>query len=142
VQPSTIPEALIAAYRATIYTSRIKDADEVMRIGEKATWLADLFDTHSASTALFITAENPFSEPHTDTENAEAQEQLRQCLLTATDIVFDGWGTGADTGWPPENSFLALGLNLETARTLGKQFHQNAVVWVGADAIPQLILLA
>jgi len=141
VQPSTIPEALIAAYRATAYTSRINDADDVMTIGEKAIWLANLYDTHGASTALFITAENPFSETRTLAENAEAQARLRQCLLKATDIVFDGWGTGADTDWPPEKSFLALGLSLEAARALGMQFHQNAVIWAGADAIPQLILL-
>ena len=57
MQPSPIPEALIAAYRATDYTSRVNDLDEVMKIGEAAVWLTCLFDAYRVSTALFITAD-------------------------------------------------------------------------------------
>lgn len=139
---SAIPETLIAAYRATAYTARLNNADEVMRIGEKAIWLADLFCAQGASTALFITAENPFSAAHTPEQNAVAHEHLRQYLLKAEFIMFEGSGVGENPEWPPEKSFLVLGPSLEKAQTLGKQFRQNAVVWAGADAMPQLILLA
>ena len=35
----------------------------------------------------------------------------------------------------------ALGLALEPAKTIGTHFNQDAIVWVGPDAVPQLILL-
>jgi hypothetical protein len=34
-----------------------------------------------------------------------------------------------------------LGLSLEAAKALGKKYDQNAVVWCGPDAIPELVLL-
>lgn len=142
MQPSRIPEALITAYRATACTSRVNNADKVLKIDEPSKWLADLYELYAASAALFITADNPFSEPLSAEGNSAAHEQLRRHLLAETDKLFEGWGIGTDPDWPPERSFLALGISLETARTLGKQFHQNAVVWAGADAVPQLILLA
>jgi hypothetical protein len=36
---------------------------------------------------------------------------------------------------------LILGLDLEAARTLGNRMEQNAIVWIGADAVPELVLL-
>jgi hypothetical protein len=43
--------------------------------------------------------------------------------------------------WPAEKSFFVPELDLNTARALGRQFNQNAMVWIGNDAIPRLILL-
>jgi hypothetical protein len=40
-----------------------------------------------------------------------------------------------------EPSFLVFGLPLETAGPLGKKLVQNAIVWYGADAVLELILL-
>jgi hypothetical protein len=52
-------------------------------------------------------------------------------------------GSGSEEGaeWPAEKSWFALGLQLDPARALGRHFDQDAIVWVGADAVPQLILL-
>jgi len=36
---------------------------------------------------------------------------------------------------------LAPGLDLERTKSLGNEFAQNAVLWIGDDAVPQLILL-
>jgi hypothetical protein len=47
----------------------------------------------------------------------------------------------AGTDWPAERSYFALDLGLEAARVIGIDLDQDAIVWVGADAIPQLILL-
>ncbi|UUZ49901.1 DUF3293 domain-containing protein [Massilia sp. B-10] len=55
------------------------------------------------------------------------------------------WQTGAycdpKREWPSEPSFLVRGLSLEDASALGRQLRQNAIVWCGADLVPQLILL-
>jgi hypothetical protein len=42
---------------------------------------------------------------------------------------------------PGEPSFLAFGLALEASKTLGKAYEQNAIIWCGADAVPNLVLL-
>jgi hypothetical protein len=34
-----------------------------------------------------------------------------------------------------------LGLDLAAAHRLANDFEQNALVWVGADAVPKLVLL-
>ncbi len=57
------------------------------------------------------------------------------------DQIIEGMGIDPSGKWPAEKSFLALGLDLETSRALGREFGQNAIVWAGADAIPRLILL-
>ena len=43
--------------------------------------------------------------------------------------------------WEPELSYLTFGISAEYARRLGSLFRQDAVVWAGEDAIPQLLLL-
>ena len=53
----------------------------------------------------------------------------------------DGAGADPTGAWPAEKSFLALGVGEEAARNLGNCFHQDAVVWVGPDAVPRLLLL-
>ena len=70
-------------------------------------------------------------------------------LSSGTSIVRDdgnpGSGSAAGgekgTDWAAEESYFALGLALETAKAMGTHFDQDAIVWVGADAEPQLILL-
>ena len=52
-----------------------------------------------------------------------------------------GFGEDGEGLWPGEPSFLALGVSLDTAKSLGVEFHQNAIVWASEDATPQLILL-
>jgi hypothetical protein len=52
----------------------------------------------------------------------------------------DGIGQHPSTAWG-EPSFLVLGVSLETARELGVRHEQNAIIWVGSDAVPQLVLL-
>ena len=71
-------------------------------------------------------------------------ERLRDEILSLElrpGQLIEGIGIDPSGEWPAEKSFLALGLDLETSRALGREFGQNAIVWAGADAIPRLILL-
>jgi hypothetical protein len=36
---------------------------------------------------------------------------------------------------------LVLGLSLEAAKTLGRRFEQNAVVWTGRYGVPELVFM-
>lgn len=51
-----------------------------------------------------------------------------------------GHGQGDDGTWPPEPSLLVLGIDEASARALMVRYRQNAVVWVGADGVPELLL--
>ena len=55
--------------------------------------------------------------------------------------MIEGSGSEEGTDWPSERSYFALGLGLEAASKIGTEADQDAIVWVGADAVPQLILL-
>ena len=70
-----------------------------------------------------------------------------RCLAELADLVAEGrvclagQGRHPDGGWPPEPSLLVLGLDRVAASELGRRWDQNAVVWVGEDATPELVLL-
>ena len=71
---------------------------------------------------------------------------MRQGELTAELIrrglaFLEGVGQHRSGDWPGEPSFLVLGLALEVAKSLGKHYEQNAIIWCGPDAVPQLTLL-
>ena len=56
-------------------------------------------------------------------------------------LFIDGIGCDPSGCWPGEASCLVLGLSIDIARALGTEFEQNAIVWCGADAVPELVLL-
>jgi hypothetical protein len=91
--------------------------------------------------SAFLTAFNPFSEPLNEQENDRRHELLMQELKFRSLSGFEGYGSHPDNGWSPEASVLVPGLSLEASKSLGARFEQNAIVWSGADAVPQLILL-
>ena len=49
----------------------------------------------------------------------------------------EGIGEDPSGKWPGERSLLVFGLVPKIAREFGAKFGQNAIVWSGADAIPQ-----
>ncbi len=55
--------------------------------------------------------------------------------------VIPGYGRDPTGEWPPEDSVLALGFNLEDSMDFGRRFGQNAVVFIEVNKEPRLILL-
>ena len=74
-------------------------------------------------------------------KNSELQKQLEEEIKFRGLTYIPGEGKHPVGDWPGESSFLIFDLSLESAKTLGKKFNQNAVVWCDKDAVPQLILL-
>lgn len=141
---SEISEDLIAAYRSTNYQAGTGEGGITLRVDQYSKPLSRLFAQSGHRCAAFITACNPFGALENLETNIKACADLRGRLdsyVARPDQIVEGMGIDSSGTWPPEKSFLVLGLDLETSRTLGKEFGQNAVVWAGADAIPQLILL-
>jgi hypothetical protein len=138
---SNISQDIIDEYRATEF--RVGEGPDgfTLRTDLRSDALADLLANAGKTCAIFITAFNPFSQPRSAEQNCMANNFLLAELQHATDHVFVGIGINPSGTWPGEPGYLALGLDLETSRDLGEKFRQNAIIWVGEDAIPDLILL-
>lgn len=113
----------------------------ILKIDTTCPELAQLYQASRTNCSLFITAHNPFSQQLNDSENAVRHAALAATLKARNVVFVEGTGQHPFNGWPGELSFLAFGIDLDDAKKLGQQFSQNAIVWIGADTIPHLILL-
>lgn len=138
--PTALPD-LITAYRNTRYWVFADPDRFLLTVGISSHEIRSLFDRFNVSTAAFITAYNPFSEAASEAENEQAQVALKADLERLTKAILYGEGAGADSNWPPEPSFLALGLSRRDAEALGRKYKQNAIVWISGDCVPELVML-
>ncbi len=137
---SLIPPDTIQAYRETDYRV-VSEPPLELRINEFNKSLAALYKVNRANCCCYITAYNPLSHIISDASNADRQSQLATDIQNRGLIFFEGMGKHPSGEWPGEPSFLVLGIALEAAKSLGNKYEQNAIVWCGSDAVPQLILL-
>lgn len=138
---SAIPAELIEAYRVTLF--RVDDGEDsfVLRIGRHSPELEALYARFHVDTACYLTAWNGFSERQSGNDNNAAQNALTSDLHALGVAVLRGHGDDPEGLWAPEPSLLALGLTRAMAGQLGVMYHQNAVVWCGPEAVPELLLL-
>lgn len=135
-----LPESLIRAYRATRYRV-FTSPDFELAVGHRSNALADLYRRHAVNSAAFLTAWNPEGNLQIETANREAFARLQEHVASRAVKVIAGFGEDPGGAWAGEESLLALGLARETSCAIGAEFRQNAIVWAGADAVPELILL-
>jgi hypothetical protein len=126
---------------ATDYRLGHTDQDIVLTIGKHSERLAALFADSSVNCGAFLTAYNPQGTIQSDAANAQGHAGLASKLQELGLQAIEGSGSEEGAEWPAEKSYFALGLALEPAKAIGAHFDQDAIVWVGPDAIPQLILL-
>jgi hypothetical protein len=100
-----------------------------------------LFSASGVACGAFLTAYNPRGAIQSDKANERGHAELAGKLLELELQTIEGSGSEEGTKWPAEKSYFALGLALEPAKAIGIHFDQDAIVWVGPDAVPQLILL-
>lgn len=137
---SAIPSDLIDAYRATDYFVET-ETPFVLTVGQASPALAKLYSKHRCDCAAFVTASNPFSQVANDADNERRHAELVEALKNRSLHFVQGMGRNTRGQWPDEASCLVLGLSLEAAKKLGRQFAQDALVWCGPDTVPQLVLL-
>jgi hypothetical protein len=121
--------ALDAAYRATDY--RVEDGPNgpfVIRVGERSAAVDRLLGLHGQSEWAFVTACNPGSERSTAEENARRMAELEAVCLYHGWPHYFGAGVGRDGAWPPEPSFLVIGVSEADVVAVTGHFGQNAVV--------------
>jgi hypothetical protein len=138
---SAIAKDKIQAYLSTRYRIACDPQAVVLLIGQRSDDLAALFTRHAVDCGAFLTAFNPRGALQSDDANEQAHARLKAALRGRGLALIEGEGIGATGNWPPERSVFALGLGLEEARAIGARFDQDAIVWVGAGAVPQLVLL-
>jgi hypothetical protein len=112
-----------------------------LRIGTHSAALASVHAARRVTGSTFITACNPHGVRLDSAANSQRHAALTAELEECGYATLAGWGADPTGHWPAEPSFLVLGIGLDAARTLGRQFEQNAIVWSAADATPQLVLL-
>jgi len=137
---SVIDASTVDAYRSTIY--RVNGNPQFALIVDVASSaLLTLHKSANVSSTAFITAYNPFSEVVSTPENLRLQGLLASELKSMNLQYHEGVGQHPSNQWAGEPSFLVLGIELDAAKRLGTQFKQNAILWCGSDAVPQLVLL-
>ena len=137
---STIDPATVQAYRETEYRV-FAEPGFTLRVGQASSELLAAHKRHKAQCSAFLTACNPYSQAFDAASNAQRQVGLAKELKQRSLALEPGIGQHPGNGWPGEDSFLVYGLTLEAAKALGTRIEQNAFIWSGADAVPQLILL-
>lgn len=137
---SAIPQSLQDAYLATEYRVLPPHAF-TLRIGARSDALLDLYRAGETREAAFLTAWNPVSVAASDEQNRSAQALLVERLASIGVAALPGLGIDPASDYPGEESVLALGLPRELAIRIAQDFQQNALVWIGPNAIPELILL-
>jgi hypothetical protein len=137
---SIIDAGTVQAYRETEYAVHGSEPF-TLRVGEACPALAAAQQRHRVDCSAYITACNPSSRRLDDHANAERHAALGRALGQRGLASIAGVGKHPSNQWPGEASYLIFGLALQASRTLGARLEQNAIIWAGADAVPQLILL-
>jgi hypothetical protein len=137
---SLISPETIQAYRETEFRVFVDDV-VVLKISQKNEELVDLLKSHRSEACAFVTAFNPLGELLSHEQNSGLQKRLEEEIQFRGLTYIAGEGKHPVGDWPGEPSYLVFDLSLEAAKTLGRKFNQNAIVWCGPDAVPQLIFL-
>jgi hypothetical protein len=141
VAGNAIASEKLTAYQATQYRVGTGEEAFTLRIGAFSAELRNLYAATGQTCCVFITAYNPFGQEQSAVANRRAKSLLEEALQALTSKTIAGAGADPSGAWAEEISLLALGIDETTARQLGERFKQDAVVWAGPDATPQLLLL-
>jgi hypothetical protein len=140
-QSTKIHPEKVRAYLATEYRIGPASREIILTIGKRSELLAEFFAVTCLECGAFLTAGNPLGKSQSDSVNELAHADLLRLLNDQGVRAIEGWGSAQGSDWPPERSWFAMGLQLGPAKTLGRCFDQDAIVWVGINAVPELILL-
>jgi hypothetical protein len=132
---------LDAAYRSTIFKV-LAEPSFNMHVGDVSLPLLAVMEKSGVSTSTFVTAWNPYSKSLSESENKDRHNQLSTQVSILNLQMVSGEGIDPSGHWPGEPSLLILGSSFRDACQLGLNFEQNAIVWVGRNAIPKLVWIS
>ncbi|MCV2353996.1 DUF3293 domain-containing protein [Paucibacter sp. B2R-40] len=137
---SIIGSGLVQAYRETEYKVH-GDETFTLKVEEASPALAAAHKLHGCDCSAYITAWNPLGEDQEIEVNTQRNAGLAAELAQLSLASIEGIGQHPTNQRPGEASYLIFGLTLPEAKALGESYAQNAIVWSGANAVPQLIML-
>ena len=108
------------------------------RIGELNQGLEKLLVDEAVETAALITACNQKGIKHGHDENHGAMEDLKFSLNERKLPFLPAAGSDPKGAWKEESYFI-LGITKDEAEALGRQFQQNAFVWIETGHAPRLV---
>ena len=138
VNLSSIPPVTISAYTNTEFN--VYSHPALQQIVGKQNINLPIYDDTLAGVA-FISAFNPYGQVLSDEQNQKLHESLCSSVQEQGYLFKEGEGADPTGEWKPEKSIYIEEISLTNAIQLGKNHHQNAIVWAGADQIPRLVLL-
>lgn len=142
---SGVAPALHAAFMATSYCAESEDGalQLALMVGVSDATLDALLKREGQERWVYLTAWNPGARPASDEDNARRNRALFLDLMKAgARPILAGRGIPEPpSDWPPEASFLALGVDLATARQLGQRYGQVAVLVGRRGGVPELVYL-
>ena len=128
---------LIQAYCDTIYKAGDEHLEIEIEVGHKNPSLDHLLYEKNVSRWAYITGWNPHSKAFSEAENKKRNQQLKTDLKEY--FVVEGQGIGRTGNWPPEESFLILGISRGTALSIGEKYGQNAILYGEKYGFPMLL---
>lgn len=136
------PEALDAAYRATVYRVELPDGPLDWRIGRAdADGDRRLRAAGCAREWALVTPANPFSRRLTDAENAQRLQDLLAELQQRGQRHFPARHRDPAGQWPDEAGVLLTDPPSGLAEALGRRWQQNAIVRGRLGEAPELVWL-
>lgn len=111
-----------------------------LSIGQLSIPLDQLLHKYQQSEGCFITACNPWGKNQAEKFNQEKMAELEQDLIKTELPYLPAVGSDCEGTWK-EESFLILGIDRQDACHLGRQYQQNAIVWIVKERAPELIWL-
>jgi nitrile hydratase accessory protein len=135
----TLDAQTIKDYLAAVY--RIFGSPDIdMRIGAHHAALTSLMKQHDATSAVFVTAFNPFGVKKAPAENDARNRALVERLGQWTLAALPGEGFDVERKWGIEASVFVPGATRDMADALLREFEQNAIVFIDERAVPELVL--
>ncbi len=128
---------LMAAYLKTEYRVQTAGGVTVLGIDQKSDFLERANKMHLTDQCAFITACNPASQLVSDAENEAAMEQMNEEVSERWPKYF---AEGVDpTGtWPPEASYLVMGIDYRDVIELAHKYNQNAFLYAYKEPVLRL----
>jgi hypothetical protein len=130
---------LLRHYLATRYVVLDEAGPFPLTVGRHSGPLLRLHQRHAVTCSAWLTAWNPASERRDDVVNEAAQRALEARVHASGHGWLPGRAEDPLGHWPVEPSLWVPGLAAELACGLAHDFGQNALLLMGAEAVPKLV---
>ncbi len=137
--PTAARTSLKAAHLRTTYRVTGASGPVDIRVGVYNGAIDRLLDTHRVREWAFVSASNPGSRAHSESENSRRNAELEQDIQKAGLQYLPGSGVPEESGWQAERSFLVLGIMKSAALAMAKRRGQLAIVLGTRGNAPELV---